>query len=63
MYIFLKKIKMNFLKKYLKQEEELLVTTMNAHSKYKEGVLFCQLIKQNLKLEKKIKKKLSMKLN
>ena len=56
-------IKMNFLKKYLKQEEELLVTTMNAHSKYTEGVLFCQMMKQNLKLEKKIKKKLSMKLN
>ncbi|GIR72728.1 MAG: hypothetical protein CM15mP75_2400 [Flammeovirgaceae bacterium] len=37
MYIFLKKIKMNFLKKYLKQEEELLVTIMNAHSKYTEG--------------------------
>ena len=63
MYIFLKKIKMNFLKKYLKQEEELLVTIMNAHSKYTEKVLFCQMIKQNLKLEKKIKKKLSMKLN
>ena len=54
---------MNFLKKYLKQEEELLVTTMNAHSKYKEEVLFCQMIKQNLILEKKIKKKVSMKLN
>ena len=63
MYIYLKKIKMNFLKKYLKQEDELLVTTMNAHSKYTEGVLFCQMMKQNLKLEKKIKKKLSMKLN
>ena len=54
---------MNFLKKYLKQEEELLVTIMNAHSKYTEKVLFYQMIKQNLKLEKKIKKKLSMKLN
>ena len=57
------KDKDEFLKKYLKQVGEILVTIMNAHSKCTEGVLFCQMIKQNLKLEKKIKKKLSMKLN